>query len=224
MRLYRCFRIDETTSVTTLQELIVETEKTNQITIVIHGDGLSVRHIFEIELVQECSSIVIITQIVPRCNAIYPYIDVLLFIVLHQSKIIDVWSILNRNFYQYQHYLVFANGHINQIHSANIQQSFKSWYNQTFGHNDNCDQILDFNDIDDPLCSCSHRPYKNSADEWSLWNAIAYTFHEDLQGINLFEVEGSLSTCLAITKLSTVMKQMWTRQHIEDYRQKPSIR
>ncbi|CAF4350363.1 unnamed protein product, partial [Rotaria sordida] len=58
-------------------------------------------------------------------------------------------------------------------------QSFKTWYNTTFNRNANCGQILDFDDIDGPLCICTHRPLKYVNEQWSLTNVIAYTFHEN---------------------------------------------
>ncbi|CAF3557451.1 unnamed protein product, partial [Rotaria sp. Silwood2] len=74
-------------------------------------------------------------------------------------------------------------------------------------------QILDFNEIDGPFCSCSHRPVKCPNEQWSLTNAISYTFHEKL------DVENSdYPECLAITKLSTIISKNWTRQQVYDYR------
>ncbi|CAF5219223.1 unnamed protein product, partial [Rotaria magnacalcarata] len=74
---------------------------------------------------------------------------------------------------------------------------FSGWYNRIFVHNANCGQLLDFSNTDGPLCSCSHRPYKCRNDEWSIEDAITYTFYEILDDTKIHD----LHRCLAITKL-----------------------
>ncbi|CAF3297457.1 unnamed protein product, partial [Rotaria sp. Silwood2] len=80
--------------------------------------------------------------------------------------------------------------------------SFKTWYNATFGHNENCGQILDFDDMGGPLCICSHRPLQCANAQWSLSHTIAYTFHE-----KPYTGSRDFSECLVITKLSTAKKR-----------------
>ena len=66
--------------------------------------------------------------------------------------------------------------------------------------------------MDGPLCSCSYWPYKFLQDNWSLHMAVTYTFHEHLSSEN-----DHVHECLAITKLSTIIQEKWTRQQIEDW-------
>ncbi|CAF3027280.1 unnamed protein product, partial [Rotaria sp. Silwood2] len=63
-----------------------------------------------------------------------------------------------------------------------------------------------------PLCSCSHRPHKCPNDDWSLNDAIAYTFHESLDHTNFH-----LHKCQAVTKLATVINEKWNYETIQDY-------
>ncbi|CAF1255835.1 unnamed protein product [Rotaria sp. Silwood1] len=131
---------------------------------------------------------------------------------------LQIWEDFDKNLINYQIYQVFLNGNIDRCHFVNGQSSFKTWYNKTFGHNQSCNQLLDFNDIDGPLCSCSHRPVKCPTEQWSLTNAIAYTFHENLyNGIN------SSDACPAITKLFNMIQNKWTRQQVENYRKESHI-
>ena len=106
----------------------------------------------------------------------------------------------------------FGRKNLYEIRFVNRQQAFKTWYNTTFRHNDNCGQILHFLEIDGPLCTCSHRPYKSSTDNWSLWMAIAFTFHENINKRN-----DDFRQCLAITKLSMVIQENWNHQTVQNY-------
>ncbi|CAF4721742.1 unnamed protein product, partial [Rotaria sp. Silwood2] len=75
-------------------------------------------------------------------------------------------------------------------------------YNGTLGHNENCGQIIDFDGIAGPLCSCPHRPHKCPHDDWSLKDAIVYTFQENLDNISFH-----LHKCQGVTKLAIVINE-----------------
>ncbi|CAF4191718.1 unnamed protein product [Rotaria sp. Silwood2] len=124
-------------------------------------------------------------------------------IVLSVPFEIQTWSKSNKDLLYNQVYCGFPTCDTAKVNFVNIQESFKTWYNTTFGHDENCGQILDFNDIDGPLCMCSHRPLKCSHDKWSLSDAIAYTFHEKLDTENR-----DFPECLAITKLYSYQRKL----------------
>ena len=100
------------------------------------------------------------------------------------------------------------------MYIVDIQEKFKLWYNSTFTHDDICEQIVDFGDIDGPLCSCSFRPYKQYDAKWSLLYAIAYTFGQYAYLVNDCN---NFQLSLAITILSKVVQDEWTCKDIDTY-------
>ncbi|CAF1086712.1 unnamed protein product [Rotaria sordida] len=216
---YRVIVIQQQTSPVIVNELIIEARKTNRFTIHPYDYKSSGDHYLEIEFLQQSSSSIIISiEIFHQQNLLFERIDDLLSIILHPSNMIYTWEDFDKNLIDYQSYQVFLNGDINRCHFVNVQNCFKTWYNTTFGHNQNCNQLLDFNDIDGPLCSCSHRPVKCPTEQWSLTNAIAYTFHQ-----NFSNGSTSSKTCPAITKLFNIIQNNWTRQQIEYFRKQCHI-
>ena len=81
-----------------------------------------------------------------------------------------------------------------------IQNDFKIWYSNAFIRDKDCGQVLNFHNIDGPLCSYSHRPYKYQDDQCPLHNAIAYTFHKMLDD-SMFQTH----KCPAITKPAIII-------------------
>ncbi|CAF2034323.1 unnamed protein product [Rotaria magnacalcarata] len=167
---YRYVYIDETTSPIIAEDLIIQAKRTKKFTIVLHGDILSKELFIEIELIQKSQSIITRIQIFKNSAPVYDRIKTITF---------------NYDFFIYDK--------LQTVRLIDIRQDFKLWYNATFSHSTNCGQIIDFIDIDGPLCSCSHRPYKSSTDIWSLWKAIAYTFDE-----NLYKTNNNIHECLTI--------------------------
>ncbi|CAF1504663.1 unnamed protein product [Rotaria magnacalcarata] len=186
---YRYVYIDETTSPVIAEDLIIQAKRTKKFTIVLHGDILSKELFIEIELIQKSQSIITRIQIFKNSAPVYDRIKTITF---------------NYGFFIYDK--------LQTVRLIDIRQDFKLWYNATFIHSTNCGQIIDFIVIDGPLCSCSHRPYKSSTGTWSLWKAIAYTFDE-----NLYKTNSNIHECLAITKISKVIEEKWTRQQTLDY-------
>ncbi|CAM4838210.1 unnamed protein product [Rotaria magnacalcarata] len=212
---YQSFYINQATSPITLDELIIEAERTYKFTIYPYDDMLLDMHYLQIELVQQSSSIIITIEFFSGYNVLFPQIEELFSIVFHASKMIQIWGELNTYRTEYLFYHNHNEDDTIKSHIVNIQPAFKTWYNSTFVHNANCGQLLDFNDIDGPLCSCSHRPYKCRNDQWSLEDASAYTYHEILDNNKIHDPH----RCLAITKLSIVIHEKWDRhkvQHCDD--------
>ena len=209
---YRMFRINETTPPMEIEELILEAKRTHTITVFPFDDINYEMQYLQMELVQKSLSIVIHIELFTGHNIILPEIDDLLLTVFHPSKLIRIWGPLDRYQYEHQIYPMYRANRPLQCRFVNIQNDFKIWYNNTFIHNEDCGQILDFHNIDGPLCSCSHRPYKHQDDQWSLRHAIAYTFHEILDDSSLH-----LRTCQAITKLATIIDEKWDYDKLRNY-------
>jgi hypothetical protein len=210
---YRTHQIDETTSPTTVDEIIAEAKQTNKFTIAPYDDKITTNKLsLHIEFIQEFRSWIIIIDIVPQGTVLFIKVHRLMRIILHSSNIIQVWNDISDILLQFEDLNCYFYDNIKDIGLFNVQEAFKTWYNKTFSHNENCDQILDYNDIDGPLCSCSHRPLKNSTEKWPLSLAIAHTFNEYLNMAN-----NEINVCLAITKLSVIIEEKWDRQQINDY-------
>ncbi|CAF1480676.1 unnamed protein product [Adineta steineri] len=217
LKSYRLFLIDQATDFTEIEGLIYEAEKTKRFTLFLYDNKLLKKMFIEIEFVQQSKSIIITFEVFRARNFLFHRIDQLFAIIYNSSNTIHVWGDSTQWLY-YKDYAYFFYMYINKIRLLNTQEDFKLWYNQTFPHHENCDQILDFHDVDGPLCSCSHRPYKCLQDAWSLHLAITYTFHENLSTKNTHTPH-----CLAITKLATIVQQKWTHQQINDYIREHSV-
>ena len=204
MKPYRMFRIHETTAPIEIEELILEAKRTYTITVFPFDDMNDGMHYLQVELVQERLSIIIHIKFFTGHNILLPQIDELLLTVFHPSKLIRIWGPLDRHQYECQIYPMYRADRPLQCHFVNAQNDFKMWHNNTLSHNEDCGQVLDFHNIDWPLYSCSHRPYKCQDDPWSLHNAIAYAFHEILDD-SIFHRR----VCQAITKLATVINEKW---------------
>ncbi|CAF1498624.1 unnamed protein product [Rotaria sordida] len=164
------------------------------------------------KLIQQSISIIINVELFENWQVHSPLIHELFVVVFHRSKTIQLWGKPNQYEYNYEIYELYNTNGILNCHIVYIQDSFKIWYNKTFNHNENCGRILDFEDIDGPLCTRSYRPLKNLNDTWDLKQAIAYTFEERLDPKNFH-----LYKCLAITKLATVLNEKWSYEKIQDY-------
>ncbi|CAF3147124.1 unnamed protein product [Rotaria sp. Silwood2] len=210
---YRCFHIDQTTSPLTVDEFIFEAKETTRFTIASCNNILANERFIQIEFVQELQSLVLSIEISNDYSPVLlDRINVLCAIIFDSSNIIQTWGNINNDLFEYIQYDFSFYDNLYKVHLLDIQQDFKQWYNHTFSHNQNCSQILDYNDIDGPLCSCSHRPYKCPDNQWSLMNAIAYTFAEYP---NI--VYNDANECLAATKLARVIYEQWTREQVKNY-------
>ncbi|CAF3147106.1 unnamed protein product [Rotaria sp. Silwood2] len=209
---YRSFYIDRTTSNTIVDDLIIRAKETRRFTVICFDDCLSPNKI-QIEFIRESESIIVLIETFRESRLLSKKIKQLFSTIFVSTNIIQAWGdiVYDLSYLRNSGFITFEK--FRKIRLLNIQQDFKQWYNQTFNHNQNCSQMVDYNDIDGPLCSCSHRPYKCFHDEWSLSYAIAYTFAEYLHLGN----EHDVNQCLAITKLSRIVQEQWTRQQIKDF-------
>ncbi|CAF1538391.1 unnamed protein product, partial [Adineta steineri] len=115
-----------------------------------------------------------------KTSIIYPQVQQLMDTIFHPSKTFLTWGDGANELLKFKIYQLFQTIPVTTLNFINIQDRFKHWYNNTYKHNDYCYVTL-FNDIaDDPDCTCSHRPYKNAGDKWSLQKAIAIIFPQFL--------------------------------------------
>ena len=219
---YVVYFLHRDTSPLMLHEIITEAKRTKRFTIVpkyesLYHDTTAIH----IELVQQTHTILILIDSFDDKDTRTPFCDTLcqLFsIIFHPSNTVQTWGSLTAILKPFLPYEIFTISQIKQCRSSNTRQEFKSWYNKTFIHHRHCHQYLNYDNIDGPSCSCSHRPYKTFSARWSLIKAIAYTFNE-----YLYSHTYDITKCLAITKLADVIQHQWTIQQVEDYKKKYHI-
>ncbi|CAF4012733.1 unnamed protein product, partial [Rotaria sp. Silwood2] len=122
---YKTFSFDATTSFSTIEELVMEAERTYKFTVFLYDDIYFDTHYLQIELVQESSSIIINIEFFTGHNLVLPHIDELLSVVFHPSKFIQIWDLPDQFRYKYPVYPVYRTGGILQCHIVNIQDDFK---------------------------------------------------------------------------------------------------
>ena len=201
---YKAYDINQKTSNKTLDMLINEAKQTARFSYSTYYHDESNKKYLVIDFIQSSSSIIINIDIFEESNIVFDKIQELLTIIFCSSNTIYTWNYLSIPPMEFGIYdIIYSNSNeINQRNFVTLQHQFKYWYNKTFNHDENCDQIVDFINTDGPLCSCLYRPYKSQTDTWTLSMAIMYTFYENLQLI-----DHPLNQCLAITKLAIVIEQ-----------------
>lgn len=133
------------------------------------------------------------------------------FIVLfHSSNTMYTWGNILPQLKVLERYDLFNIHDINKDNFIDIQKKFTPWYNNIFGHELTCQQFLKYDDIDGPLCSCAHRPYKSSLCQWSLSRAIMYTFEQRFP-----DHPHGIAQCLAIVKLAHAIEKVENNQELK---------
>jgi hypothetical protein len=140
------------------------------------------------------------------------FLQQLFSIIFRSSNTIQTWGDLRTQLTPFIQVGLLSNEQVAYPRFNNVRNRFKTWYNQTFPHHQQCHQRLDYDSIDGPLCSCSHRPCKSSTSRWSLFKAIAYTFDE-----YMYNHTFNINPCLAITKLALVIEQKWTCEQVKKH-------
>ncbi|CAF4195882.1 unnamed protein product, partial [Rotaria sordida] len=204
--------MNETTLPSIFEELFDEIKETKTFTIIPNDPWSSNKQNILIELIKPSSSVQTFLRISFGEDFDHFRLDELLSKIFQVADAIQTWGDTNQRLLHEKIYRDFHHVQVNKITIKDIQQSFKTWYNTTFNHNANCGQILEFDDIDGPLCTCTHRPLKYVNEQWSLTNAIAYTFHEKFG-----TEEQGLQAILALSKLSLVIRENWSAQQVQDY-------
>ncbi|CAF4121876.1 unnamed protein product [Rotaria sordida] len=193
-------------------DLIREARRTEKLTVSPYRDELLGEHYLQVELIQDSRSIIINIDFFVGYNLSLPQIDELLSVIFDRSKSIYIWRKPDSFLYYNGFNSIYFEHDIRHCTYINIQDSFKIWYNNTYPHADNCNQILDYDNKDGPACSCSYRPLKVPSEEWSLKDAVKYTFKENLDDTN-----SHLFRCQAITKIATIIDEKWNNEKIQKY-------
>ena len=198
-------------------ELINEAKRSKIFTIVPKNKSLHPDNMFiQIELIQNTQTIILLIEYFNETdqNSTYSFTLRRFFATVFQSSnTIQIRGNIIQELRPYIRYGLFSMYAVTSSQSINIQKEFKLWYNRTFPHHTRCQRCLKYNHMDGSLCSCSHRPYKFSSNQWSIKQAIAYTFDE------LFNVRHhGIHRCLAVTKLTHIISQNWTVQQLKDYK------
>lgn len=219
MKPYIILYIYERQAHSILDELIIEAKRTKTFTIVskhklLHHDYM----LLQVELIQDTQTIIALIEYSNRTDRDVRYFYTLrefFVIIFEQSKIIQTWGNIIELLRPYAQYGLFSLNEVIQSQNMNIQKEFKFWYNRTFRHYTQCQRYLKYDETDGSSCSCPHRPYKSSSNQWSIERAVVYTFDEQLN----HQYHG-ICRCLAITKLAHVIAQNWTIKQLKDYREK----
>lgn len=104
---------------------------------------------------------------------VYPRMKQLLKAIFHRSKTFLVWGNGRMALSSFRIYPLFHSIPLACLHFINVQDRFKEWYNHTYPHGQECSMAKLNHSGEDPVCTCSHRPYKNSNNRWSLQLAIS---------------------------------------------------
>lgn len=205
---YYTYSLDNDTSSEIIDILIKEAKKTTEFTIVFHYIYQTNMKLMFIEFYQiDSSHIVSMPLTWIQSSPIQDKIDVLFRYIFRPQNIHQLWGHIDYELIDYIH-----RRHLSS-NIFNVQDKFKQWYNETFPHDDNCEQLSIDKEADGPACTCACRPYKLSYEQWSLSRALYYTFDLCVD-LPLDEIQ----QCLAITHLGTIIRQDWSTYEIEIYR------
>jgi predicted transposase YbfD/YdcC len=122
--------------------------------------------------------------------------------ILDPTNEIQAWGDIHKELLPFLRFNIFSKGDIHPIHSLDIQQLFREWYNRIFPHLGDCcpsdvslqaENSISIHPTDYDLnlslvheqydyssCVCPHRPYKNPNEDWTLHTAVTKTFQESL--------------------------------------------
>ncbi|MGL4663021.1 MAG: hypothetical protein ACRCV7_05020 [Culicoidibacterales bacterium] len=198
---YKLLFIAASTTLTEIQILIDEAEKTEKFSCIGYPDECTDAAHICIEFIQPKSSIIIDIKENLHNKPLATKVDELLRIIFSSKKTIYIWGDTESLFFTRFNYENGSSTIIKDYPRVDVQQNFKEWYNNTFQHDNECPQYTDITQNDHLYCTCFHRPYKFKEDRWTLESAIKFTFNQNL------DLDGSYqNACLAITKIVAIMK------------------
>jgi hypothetical protein len=209
---YKTYIINNYSPMETIEMLIDEAKQTEKFSCMSYRDNKLYAAHLVLEFIQSTSSIIIDLKLHTYNDEYMSEIRELLYIIFSSKNTIYSWGDLQ---YQVMYCTIHAmsiSDQIKQSIQVDVQYHFKKWYNQTFHHDANCPQSLDFIQEDGYQCSCLHRPYKHKTDIWSMERAIMFTFQEDLK-----LAPNHLKDCLVITKLAVVIEKARNREEVEAF-------
>lgn len=210
---YKTYIINNTSSMETIEMSINEAKQTEKFSSMNYRDNKLYGTHLVLEFIQSTSSIIIDLKPHSIYNDEYmSKIRELLCIIFSSKNTIYSWGDLQSQLMHCPIHAMIISEQIKQSIQVDVQHHFKKWYNQTFHHDVNCPQCLDFIQEDGYQCSCSHRPYKHKTDNWSMERAIMFTFQEDLK-----LAPSRLNNCLVITKLAVVIEKARNPEEVEAF-------
>lgn len=202
-----------------LNELLIQAERTKLFTILPKLNNSNANQLFLlVEFIQDTQSILVLIEYnhdLDRNTQYYQQLNTFFSILFDSSKKIQTWGNCTEQLAIGAEFYFFTYGDLMKIQLIDIQKDFKKWYNTTFPHRIECSQYLKYNTDDNRLCSCSYRPYKSKSAQWSLSQALLYTFGENLN-VSVFNIQ----KCLAITKLAQIVHENWTLKQLNNYKRK----
>ncbi|CAF1097698.1 unnamed protein product [Adineta ricciae] len=214
---YRCIHIDELTVPSNINELIRNAARSTKFTLFCSNVYCEENDYIHLEIIRDSfSSMASIRRSMEYPPDVLEQIQQLFRIVMDSSNRVHIWGNISNMVSILEKYEFFYHDVSQPVHYINLQRQFKQWYNSVFPHHYYCQQILNYNTIDGPLCSCSYRPLKSINEEWDINQAIGYTFAEYL---NMETVDNVTSKhiCSAISTLSVVLDQQWTHEQVQNY-------
>lgn len=123
-----------------------------------------------------------------RTDLSFTGIQALVSMIFHPSKTFHGWNLNRQHLNAFVRIGYLTQSKLDQITIIDLQDRFKQWYNQTFPHLHNCPAISSFSSseiqVDDPSCSCQHRPYKQTNDKWNLSHAFQRVFRLRFHKLN----------------------------------------
>ena len=177
---YQVYHINRATSAMLLPDLIQCASRTTRFSIDTEHDYYTHQAaLIQIEFIQDKSVVVLIeTCHLPHASSVlFWLIRSLLKVVFKSSNTIYAWGNAIHQLSDFVQYGVFSSQTLYQMNAIDVQHDFKKWYNKTFFHH--CGVLPPFYD-NNALCTCRHRSVRNPNNQWSLQNAIAYTFDQFL--------------------------------------------
>ena len=206
---YQKFHINCHTSSITMDVLIEEARQTKYFSLLIYNGEISTSKYLCIDFMQATSSTLVHIEFFQESSAAYEKIQELITVIFSPSNIIYTWGDLTDDLRAFKTYGVCSDDQIVTNGLVNVQGLFKDWYKTIFNQHEYCHQMIDFLQFNATIGSCFYCHCKLASEKWPLLWATMVTFHENFTTTN-----DCSSQCLAITKLSTVIREQWNREKI----------
>ena len=206
---YKKSHINCHTNSITMDVLIEEARQTKYFSLLIYNGEISTSKFLCIDFIQAISSTLVHIEFFQESSTAYEKIQELMTVIFSPSNIIYTWGDLTDDLRAFTTYGIFSDDQIVTDSLVNVQRQFKDWYKTIFNQDEDCHQMLDFLQFSGTTGSCSYCHCKLSLEQWPLLWATMVTFHENFTMSNDYS-----SQCLAITKLSTAIREQWNREKI----------
>ena len=156
-------------------------------------------------------------------NELLSRIQTLIKAMFIPGKLFYFWEYNQEHLYSFAQYYDISQTIFNNLFMTALQDRFKHWYNGIFKHIQPCPIPREY-PSDDMCCTCSHRPYKNFNDKWTIEDAIFYVFEQLLIPSKelILKSDNDLinmaSTCSALSQLAKIINLDMTIGDLQDYK------